>query len=302
VIELPHGILSQIAGYLRGKDLFNFLQANKKLYHAAKDSVKYLPLWNQSADNLMLGLDGYKKRVVSEISLNGQNLNTLNLTIFDNYPSLRRLILDKCQVSLNGLNSMLSKVPQLKVLCVEEIKIVSDLDASLVGAFSPSNHSLKVMPSVLKDFIQLEELNLSGGEYLAWEMLSTFRKLKVLNIAYCNLSELPYVLKDIPSLEDLDAGFNVIDDNADWKVLSGLHKLKVLSLNFNLMNKLPEELSILSDLEKLNLSENLDLELQERDFDGLKKLHSLKSLNLIDTAIEVRPLLPATIKVLPWDE
>jgi Leucine-rich repeat (LRR) protein len=85
------------------------------------------------------------------------------------------------------------------------------------------------------------------------------KKLKVLNLSYCDIKELPAELGAMEDLESLDLSGIRNLHNFLPAACAGMKKLKVLNLRYCDIKELPSELGAMDDLESLDLSFNKNL-------------------------------------------
>ncbi|XP_051034609.1 toll-like receptor 13 [Phodopus roborovskii] len=192
----------------------------------------------------------------------GQNsdLVHLNDSEFDALPSLQRLNLNKCQLSIIS-NKTWGSLQNLTILDLSHNKFKSFPDF----AFSP----LKGLKSLFLSRNPITELNNMA--------FSGLFSLKELNLAGCWIVTIDrYSFAQFPNLEVLDLGANNIR-TLKHGTFRCLKKLQVLILSHNRLENLePSAFSGLTCLQHLDLVYNSLSYFHEHLFSGLEELQVLK--------------------------
>lgn len=138
-----------------------------------------------------------------------------------------------------------------------------------------SNTKLGIVPQSLINMPKLETLYLAGSTYTNFATLSELKSLKVLDLSYIKMTQVPNELASIKTLCDLylgSCGLSTIPEffaelpslrylNLDRNSLTALPSrlppnLKWLRLNQNKLTALPDEIGSLTKLERIYLRNN----------------------------------------------
>lgn len=141
-------------------------------------------------------------------------------------------------------------------------KNITELDLKNLG--------LKILPSEISKFTDLQLLHLSHNQIAQLPDLSALTQLRVLDYSYNQLTQLPAV-SALAQLKLLDLSYNQLTQLPD---LSGLAQLRVLDLSHNQFTQL-SDVSGLSQLKTLDLSDN-----QLAQLPDLRALDKLTHLDL----------------------
>lgn len=116
-----------------------------------------------------------------------------------------------------------------------------------------------------------------------------FRKIKRLNLANTQLTNLPKFINNFDSLVALDLAVNPgLNIDSVILILTKINTLKELNLTNCNLSYLPNELSLLSNLERIELSMNPELNV-DTIVARLSKMNNLKMLYLGQNKIEILP-------------
>jgi len=165
-------------------------------------------------------------------------------------------------------------------------------------------------------------LDLRGSPLLNWDILYGLPKLKSLNLAACNLLDIPESIRSSKSLKTLHLYKNHLSHLPEW--LSELNNLEYLMLYRNKLTEIPEVLSHCRSIKGLNIGANnineipnKMIQLENIEVLGLRLLplkkfpiilqnfNSLKKVDLSGTAYEylVKSFIPkvqVTINLPKW--
>jgi hypothetical protein len=148
------------------------------------------------------------------------------------------------------------------------------------------------LPKELALFPNLEELDLNGNDLnrADFSVLEHLRKLKSINLANCNLSEIPLAVFSLECLKQLNVWDNNIKDIPD--ALFAMRSLTHLTIGNNPVSSLSPKLSLLENLELLETSSSGILYYPEE----LSRLKKLKEIYPNDTMLYV----PKTLVKFVW--
>jgi len=114
------------------------------------------------------------------------------------------------------------------------------------------------IPVELRHFTKLKHLHFLGRSKLSQDSLkiiSEITSLEELDLAKCNLTQLPVQFAQLTNLKYLDLSDNEFSQSA-LKVVSSITSLEELDLDRNRLTEVPDELSQLKNLKRLYLSRN----------------------------------------------
>lgn len=152
--------------------------------------------------------------------------------------------------------------------------------------------SFNDMPEELAFFPNLEELDLDGNDLnrADFSVLEHLRKLKSINLANCNLSEIPLAVFRLECLEQLSVWDNNIKDIPD--ALFAMRSLTHLTIGNNPVSRLSPKVSMLENLELLETSSSGILSYPEE----MSRLKNLKEIYPNDTMLYI----PKTLVKFVW--
>jgi len=242
--------LSFISGSLKqiSSGLFQFKELTELRITKTK-SVLYFPAQ----------LSRLKKLRVLDLSENA--IDTLPYGLF------RLSELTDLNLSGNQLTGLSNKIGTLKRLKTLELQ----------------SNKLHDVPAAIGNFHQLQQLNLQANPLDTLPPLGGLKKLKTLNLSFCNLVSLPEDIGALSSLKSFDASDNFL--TALPESITKLSKLENLRVSTNLLQKLPDHIGVLTNLRELYV-----------DINQLKKLpisigsmDQLKILNISHNNITILP-------------
>lgn len=179
-----------------------------------------------------------------------------------------------------------------------------------IGFLFGFQHQVKIWEScghTLKKLTLQGKFTAQMGSFLPY-----FPNLRHLDIARCNLTQLPQELVCLPKLSVLKASHNQI---IDLQVILQCPQLKAIDLAYNLIEEIPSPIDQLSLLQRLDLSYNqlIELPISICNLRQLKALYlqknlllhlpvdigSLKKLQILDIYGNQLDTIPDSLKQLP---
>lgn len=143
-----------------------------------------------------------------------------------------------------------------------------------------NNNRITFLPKWFKDFVNLEELDISGNRKLninqAFSLISKLPKLRKLTANHCNMFYLPVAIRKAEALKEVNLSDNHI------KYLPPIFEYtfwEKLDLSYNCIDTLPSTLVFMNTLKSLDLSFTPAIE-QKLTYYNLEFLNNLESLKI----------------------
>ena len=252
-------------------------------------------------------------------------LDEIEKTIKQSIPHVKEVNSDKLGVKIENGNIVALSITKLDAYFRKEFFKLPDSIVKLphLKELRLKNMQLQHLPYPLRDFKALEILDLRGNNlytphdgYMPYTYMPHIRTkkligimyikpLRVLDLTYNKLNELPYDMSNLKNLEVLYLGINKIKDLGSISRLRNLRKLdisandldtipkfifnmqslEVLIIKQNKIYKIPPEVVNLSNLQVLNLRETGLTKVP----DFLGKLTNIKVLNLRQNKLTTLP-------------
>jgi len=114
-------------------------------------------------------------------------------------------------------------------------------------------NALETLPPEISSLTGLKWLRLNDNRLTALPDLKALVNLRRIYLKNNRFATVPEVLKDLPTLTDVDLSGNPIRDVPDW--FAARQGLKNVSLTRTMVTKLPEDLSAWSSLQSLQLGD-----------------------------------------------
>lgn len=248
---------------------------------------------------------------LEELDLSNNFFQTVPIASLEKIPTLKKLFLHSNKIkSLDGI--FLAAFKHLEVLNLSRNRIfvfpnnffaglnkLKTLIIDLNNIYNPNNRTFRGLES-------LSELSMQHNSFLTFPSLSTFRKLRKLNINYNRIKALPKnILMSVSQLEELELSYNLITEIPDG-TFQNFVNLRKLNLRGNNLPQLSSDRLRTSNaiLEFLDVGNNEIFRITKMDFprlislsldrnklstlspDNFDHLTNLKHLNLSGNRLE----------------